>query len=123
MIEGDENQVFQACLNLILNAADAMPDGGGLTVTFHARDGELHIDFADTGHGISAELQERIFNPFFTTKERGTGLGLAKVFAVMESHHGRVECRSTPGNGATFTLIFPLSSRSLADAAYDPAGR
>ena len=123
VIAGDEDQIFQACLNLILNAADAMPDGGRLTVSFHVRDGELHIDLDDTGHGISAELQERIFNPFFTTKERGTGLGLAKVFAVMESHHGRVECRSTPGDGAIFTLTFPLSSRSFADAAHDPAGR
>ena len=68
------------------------------------------------------ELQERIFNPFFTTKEKGTGLGLAKVFAVMESHRGRVDLKSAPGEGATFTLIMPMSVGSTVDAAYNTVG-
>jgi signal transduction histidine kinase len=122
IVEGDENQIFQACLNLILNAADAMPGGGSLTIAFREDGEQLCIDFTDTGHGISVELQERIFNPFFTTKEKGTGLGLAKVFAVMESHRGRVELKSAPGEGATFTLIMPMGVGSTVDAAYNTVG-
>jgi signal transduction histidine kinase len=123
IVEGDENQLFQACLNLILNAADAMPGGGSLIIAFRTNGTQLCIDFTDTGDGISAELQERIFNPFFTTKEKGSGLGLAKVFAVMESHRGRVDLRSAPGQGATFTLVIPLSVGSTANAAYNTVGR
>lgn len=108
-IIGDEDQLFQASLNLILNAIDAMPDGGTLEIVLFRTGDELQIDFSDTGAGISAELQERIFNPFFTTKENGTGLGLAKVFAVMESHGGGVTCHSQPGQGATFTLTLPIA--------------
>ncbi|HYM31137.1 MAG TPA: ATP-binding protein [Candidatus Cybelea sp.] len=122
VVEGDEDQLFQASLNLILNAADAMPDGGRLSIALNVVDQDLRIDFSDTGHGISVDIQERIFNPFFTTKEKGTGLGLAKVFAVMESHRGHVDCRSAPGDGATFTLILPLSRRKPVDAAYHLAG-
>lgn len=117
VVEADENQLYQACLNLILNAVDAMPDGGTLTIALYSADNRLQIDFTDTGCGISSELQERIFNPFFTTKEQGTGLGLAKVFAVMESHGGSVECRSATGAGATFTLTLPFAGEKVSHVA------
>lgn len=121
-VEGDEDHLYQACLNLVLNAIDAMKGGGRLTIHL-ALDGEgLRLSFADTGEGIPQDLQEKIFNPFFTTKPRGTGLGLAKVFSVMESHRGRVECKSRPGEGSVFILVLPVCSRKAAHVPHDPAG-
>ncbi|PKU24315.1 sensor histidine kinase [Telmatospirillum siberiense] len=109
MIDADENHLFQAFLNLVLNAIDAMDKGGRLTILLERRDDCLATSFTDTGPGIGKDIIDKIFDPFFTTKPRGSGLGLAKVFAVMESHGGRVECQSSPGAGATFTLILPIS--------------
>lgn len=110
-VQGDDNQLFQAALNLIINALEAMEKDGRINLTLEPAGTELAMRFADTGPGIPADLKERIFNPFFTTKVRGTGLGLAKVFAVMESHGGRVECISEPGHGAVFTLYLPRLGR------------
>ena len=107
-IEGDQDQLYQTGLNLILNALDAMPDGGRLAIRIFRVDAELRISFADSGPGVPVELQERIFNPFFTTKPSGTGLGLAKSFAILESHRGRIEYADAPGGGAMFTLVLPL---------------
>ncbi|MGC1330829.1 ATP-binding protein [Pseudomonas sp.] len=103
----DSRQLKQACLNLVLNAIDAMPDGGHLTLGIASQGADTRLSIEDDGQGISSELQERIFNPFVTTKASGTGLGLAKVFSIMENHDGRVECISTPGQGATFNLYIP----------------
>jgi signal transduction histidine kinase len=114
VLNADENQLVQACLNLVLNAIQAMEvAGGGLTIAISAAATgagarELRIAISDTGPGIAADVRERIFNPFFTTRASGTGLGLAKVHAIMRAHHGRVECDSVPGAGATFTLILPF---------------
>lgn len=108
-IEADEDHLFQAFLNLILNGIDAMGKEGRLTIGLTRQADWLKISFSDTGQGIAPDIIDKIFDPFFTTKPRGSGLGLAKVFAVMESHHGRVECQSPPGAGATFTLILPIS--------------
>jgi signal transduction histidine kinase len=118
LVRGDADQLFSALLNLVLNALDAMPEGGRLTIALHRRGGELAIEVSDTGIGIPDELRERIFNPFFTTKASGTGLGLPKVFSVMESHGGRVECASSPGHGATFRLILPVYQPAAAEAAH-----
>lgn len=123
VVLADENQLYQACLNLILNAVDAMAAGGTLAISLRSQGPNLLIAFADTGHGISPELKERIFNPFFTTKELGTGLGLAKVFAFMESHGGGVECESTPGHGAIFTLTLPLAVENSPHGAYHSSRR
>lgn len=111
-IYADARQLTQACLNLILNAIDAMPEGGQLTIGIaHDPVGSgkatTLISISDTGQGIEPDMIERIFNPFVTTKASGTGLGLAKVFSIMENHDGRVECRSEPGAGATFNLYLP----------------
>lgn len=122
-ILADEDQVFQALLNLMLNAIEAMPKGGKMRVDLRRGERELSIDVTDGGTGISPEVQEKIFNPFFTTKEHGSGLGLAKVYAIMTSHDGGVECRSEPGVGTTFTLSFPLGGGVSTDVSHDPARR
>jgi len=108
-VEGDHDQLYQVMLNLILNAIDAMADGGGRLLIRLFRTGDtLMIAVRDTGPGVPAALQERVFNPFFTTKPNGTGLGLAKAYTILEAHHGHIECSSPPGGGATFTLVLPL---------------
>jgi signal transduction histidine kinase len=114
LVEADEDHLFQACLNLLLNAIDAMEKEGRLTIRLYRQDDCLRIAFSDNGPGIPKEIADKIFDPFFTTKPHGTGLGLSKVFAIMESHHGRVECQSQTGAGATFTLILPISRPDAA---------
>jgi len=100
----DSRQLQQACLNLVLNAIDAMPDGGTLRLGIANSGQTTIISISDDGQGIPPDMIERIFNPFVTTKASGTGLGLAKVFSIMENHDGRVECLSEQGLGATFNL-------------------
>jgi two-component system, sporulation sensor kinase E len=106
-IYADSRQLTQACLNLVLNAIDAMPSGGMLTIEISSDQTTTIISIADNGQGIEPHMMERIFNPFVTTKASGTGLGLAKVFSIMENHDGRVECVSTVGAGSTFLLYLP----------------
>ena len=111
LVEADEDHLFQACLNLVLNAVDAMKNGGCLTISLTCDADTITLSFADTGHGIPQEILDKIYNPFFTTKPHGTGLGLAKVFSVMENHSGRVECHSQPNQGAIFSLILPIARK------------
>jgi signal transduction histidine kinase len=109
LVEGDEDHLFQAALNLVLNAIDSMEGGGAMEIRSW-RDGKFaKLSFRDSGTGIPLELQEKIFDPFVTTKPRGTGLGLAKVFSVMENHGGTVELQSRPGEGSCFTLILTIA--------------
>lgn len=122
VIDADEDHLFQVFLNLFLNSVDAMPSGGNIRVVRDCEGGEMRISVSDTGAGISQDIQDKVFNPFFTTKEHGSGLGLAKVFTIMESHHGRVELSSAHGRGTTFTLLFPIKRKTSNDAAHDPAG-
>jgi PAS domain S-box-containing protein len=109
-IAADRGQIEQVLMNLVLNAADAMPAGGELALAC-GRDGDPWVWFsvADTGHGIPAELHGRIFEPFFTTKEigQGTGLGLSVVHGIVTSHGGRVEVSSEVGQGSTFRVVLP----------------
>jgi signal transduction histidine kinase/CheY-like chemotaxis protein len=109
-IAADRGQIEQVLMNLVLNAADAMSEGGELSLATGC-DGEEWVWFsvADTGHGIPAELQGRIFEPFFTTKEigQGTGLGLSVVHGIVTSHGGRVEVSSEVGRGSTFRVVLP----------------
>jgi len=111
----DADQMRQVCLNIGLNACQAMPDGGTLTVTTRrssAEDGvadheSIEIVFEDTGHGIPVEHREKIFDPFFTTKEAGTGLGLSVVQRIMADHYGLVQVDSAPGEGTLVRLTLP----------------
>ncbi|MEX5493354.1 ATP-binding protein [Pseudomonas asgharzadehiana] len=115
MMYADAKQLKQACLNLILNAIDAMPDGGRLTVGIRAVGDNTVISIADSGQGIAPDMIERIFTPFVTTKASGTGLGLAKVYSIMESHDGSIECTSEKDAGATFSLYIPAMGEDDED--------
>jgi signal transduction histidine kinase len=106
-VRADRHQMEQACLNLILNAVDAMPRGGTLTVSSAASNGFVALAFADTGAGMTAEQRAKLFEPFLTTKTKGTGLGLAIVKKTVEAHRGRIEVASQPGHGTTFRLFLP----------------
>jgi Signal transduction histidine kinase len=115
-IYADAKQLKQACLNLILNAIDAMPEGGRLTLGIRSVGDNTVIAIADTGQGIAPEMIERIFTPFVTTKASGTGLGLAKVYSIMESHDGSIECASENDAGATFSLYIPATGEDDEDS-------
>ncbi|MFT3925140.1 MAG: ATP-binding protein [Myxococcales bacterium] len=129
-VKGDSALLQSAVLNLGINARDAMPDGGSIVVStsnvamnqdeiaehaWHVAPGDfLRIDVTDTGTGMSEELQQRIFDPFFTTKPagKGTGLGLASVYATAERHHGVVTVHSELGRGSTFSLFLPIATQA-----------
>ena len=107
---GDHELIHQALLNLILNAMEAMPNGGSIAISAVPTDGFMAVSVADTGPGVAPEAREKLFNPFFTTKENGTGLGLAQVYSIMEAHGGAVEYSESSGQGAVFVLTLPLAS-------------
>jgi len=104
----DARQVRQAILNLVMNAVQAMPRGGRLSVRSRIDGAFARIEVADTGPGVPAEIRQKIFEPFFTTKATGTGLGLAVVRRIAEGHGGTVEVGDAPAGGAAFVLRFPL---------------
>jgi signal transduction histidine kinase len=103
----DREMLRRAILNLVLNAIDAMPRGGSLTVTSYDGRGGLELEIADDGPGLSAEHLSRAFDPFFTTKPSGTGLGLSIVHRIVEAHGGRVTAMNCPEGGAAFTIELP----------------
>ena len=107
-INADPGMLRQAILNLALNACQAMPDGGTLRLACRATSRKLvEVDVADTGVGIPPENLSRIFDLYFTTKEKGSGIGLSMVYRIVQLHDGEVEVESTPGSGTRFRLIFP----------------
>ncbi|HVS51283.1 MAG TPA: PAS domain S-box protein [Opitutaceae bacterium] len=133
----DQNQLQQIVLNLCVNARDAMPNGGAITLTTSKQPGariqalgaDAARDYAcmqvvDTGTGMSAEVRQRIFEPFFTTKQanRGTGLGLAVVYGIVVAHHGFIDVQSKPGAGSTFSVYLPLAENAAAVQAVAAAG-
>jgi signal transduction histidine kinase len=103
----DGNQVSQVIVNLVLNAVDAMPQGGTLTIGSRVKNGSIIIDFADTGMGIPKENLSRIFDPFYTTKEKGTGLGLAVSYSIIKKLSGSLTVESEPGKGSKFVITLP----------------
>ena len=107
-VQFDSDKLKQAFMNVVLNAMEAMPQGGELTVSTFTKDNSVCIKVVDTGVGISAEDLEHLFEPFFTRKTRGTGLGLANVKRIFEEHGGNVEIESTPGRGTEVSLWLPL---------------
>ncbi len=104
----DRTQIEQAALNLILNATQAMPRGGTLTIATLAHEPGVCVNISDTGVGMTAEVRERLFDGFLTTKSTGTGLGLAVVRKIIDAHHGRMEVESSPGKGTTFRVFLPV---------------
>ncbi len=108
-LPGRGEQIQQALLNLVLNALQAMPDGGTLDVLTKVIGNEMQIVVADSGTGITVEDRERIFNPFVTTRDTGTGLGLAITQRIIHGHDGRIILDSVPGEGARFTVCLPLN--------------
>jgi len=107
-VNGDPAMLRQAFLNLALNACQAMPDGGRLRVRCEsARGRRVSIAFADTGAGIKPEHLQRIFDLYFTTKEKGSGIGLSMVYRTVQMHDGEIEVESTPGGGTTFRVLLP----------------
>jgi two-component system sensor histidine kinase PilS (NtrC family) len=131
-VEGSARQISQVFWNLLLNAALSMPEGGvvrvsaGLkpasgpsrTVKTEGRSGEMkgfaEVNVIDTGVGIEPDAMGRIFDPFFSTRENGTGLGLALAHRIVESHGGRIEVRSAVGEGAAFKVVLPIAAREAA---------
>jgi len=109
---GKLQQVF---MNLIMNARDAMPRGGELTLVTEGENSSVHIEVADNGVGIPPDHLSKIFDPFFTTKgtSRGTGLGLAVTYGIIREHSGKIDVESTPGKGTTFRLEFPAARKPV----------
>lgn len=109
LVLGDAGQMEQVVLNLVVNARDAMPGGGTITIMTRDAGTDVALSVADTGTGIDPAIRPRIFEPFFTTKDspRGTGLGLSTVLSIVEANGGRVDVDSRPGFGATFTVTWP----------------
>jgi len=110
MVMGDSGQLQQVFVNLTVNAVQAMPHGGKLTIrSSPATDGWVKVSVEDTGHGIAPEHLDKLFTPFFTTKEqgRGVGLGLAVSHGIIERHGGRIEVQTEVGKGSTFTVYLP----------------
>src|SRR5690606_10401196 len=121
MVRGVEYKLQQVFLNLFLNARDAMPRGGWLSVTSAVSGSEALVEVADTGIGIPSEHIARIYDPFFTTKAegRGTGLGLSVTYGIVQEHGGTLTCESDPQQGTPFRLVLPLAEAAVAagDAA------
>jgi signal transduction histidine kinase len=126
-VNADPTMMEQVILNLAVNARDAMPGGGRLTITLDRlespstsgvdrRGSFVRLKVADTGVGIRREDLPHVFEPFFTTKDvgQGSGLGLATTFGILEQHHGRLEVQSEPGQGTTFTVTLPAVDAAAA---------
>jgi signal transduction histidine kinase len=115
---GIEHQLQQVFLNLFLNARDAMPRGGWLSVSTRVQGDRVFAEVADTGSGIPSEQIARIYDPFFTTKSiaRGTGLGLSITYGIVREHDGTIDCDSAVGQGTRFTLALPLAQASARSA-------
>jgi len=114
IVQADANQLQQCLINLIFNAMDAMPEGGMLNIEsqYQRDNADLTITVTDTGTGIAEDEMPHIFEPFYTTKQEGygVGLGLSTAYGIIERHNGRIEARSRPGHGTTFTITLPVDS-------------
>ena len=121
-VDFDAGLMKPALLNVIKNAAAAMSDGGKLTITTGEAGENIRIDIADTGAGISEENLPRIFEPYFSTKKDGTGLGLTVLFKVVQEHNGEVSVKSREGKGTVFTITLPKPQTDRKLIAYDAGG-
>jgi signal transduction histidine kinase len=114
---GDRSLLRQALTNLVANAEQAMPGGGHVTLAAHRTETGVDISVTDEGVGIPEELQTRVFDLYFTTKEDGSGIGLAVVQQVVQLHGGRIRLRSAPGEGTQITLELPVRTLEAVHAA------
>jgi signal transduction histidine kinase len=116
-VEGDMRQLGEALVNLLVNALEAMPDGGAVAISVDCESADpgsdaadcVRIDVSDTGPGIESENLDRLFEPFFTTKAAGSGLGLAIIRGTVEAHGGTIRVSSRPGVGTTFSVRLPVA--------------
>jgi two-component system, cell cycle sensor histidine kinase and response regulator CckA len=134
-VEADESQLNQAVSNLALNAIEAMPEGGVITAAAVnislAGDNTpglpagryVRIDIRDQGVGIPEEIKDRIFDPYFTTKDHGSGLGLATSFSIVKRHNGAITVDSEPGRGSTFSIFLPASQKGMAAHQPEESGQ
>jgi signal transduction histidine kinase len=106
-VSADADDLRAAVLNLLLNARQAMPSGGALSVRVRAEGRLIEIDVEDSGVGMDEATRRQLFRPFFTTRHGGTGLGLALVKRVVEDHRGSIRVESRPGHGSRFTVTLP----------------
>jgi signal transduction histidine kinase len=120
-IDADPDLLHRAFQNLVLNAMDAMPAGGTLTLRTTERDGNVRIEVADTGKGLTPEECSRLFTPYYTTKQMGTGLGLAIIQSVISDHHGTISVISEEGRGTTFRIDLPQRPAGLKTTPREPA--
>lgn len=109
-VEIDPDQIQQVLVNMITNAVQAMPDGGKLTIGAREKDKFLEMEIADTGGGIAEEAMDKIFDPLFTTKAKGIGLGLAVCKSIIDRHEGHIEVKSKVGKGTIFNVKLPLKA-------------
>jgi signal transduction histidine kinase len=113
VIQADADMLYQAFLNIFINAMQAMPDGGDIAIRAKAANNSLWIAVEDQGSGISPEAMEKIWDPFFTTKDKGTGLGLGIVRNIIEAHQGQVRIENRPEGGARVSIRLPFKQESL----------
>jgi signal transduction histidine kinase len=117
LIIGNTGEIEQLFLNLLLNAYDATPNGGAVSVEAMRTDTSITITISDTGAGIAPEVLGKIFEPFFTTKARGSGLGLAISSGIAQAHGGRLRALNRPTGGAMFSVELPLTTSTSATIA------
>jgi signal transduction histidine kinase len=119
LVAMDEAQMRQVLINLLKNAREAMPSGGHIRIAAHASAGGVELSVCDDGVGMEPEQKDRIFDLFYTTKQRGSGLGLPLTQQIVVAHGGHVRCESSPAQGTVFTLFLPAAratERVLEDA-------
>ena len=107
-LPADPNQLNQVLVNLLKNAMEASETGDRIVLASGSEDNQVWFSIQDTGKGMTPEVKEKIFHPFFTTKEKGTGLGLAVIHKIITDHNGTIDLDTTPGGGSTFTIRLPL---------------
>jgi signal transduction histidine kinase len=117
----DEDLIKQALINVVNNGVEAMPKGGRLSVGVHCEAEHVVVTVTDQGPGIPAEIRDKIFNLYFTTKPSGSGIGLAMTFRIVQLHNGTVEFTSDPLTGTTFRMRFP-ASENMSSSEPTPAG-